>query len=155
MLQKKVIISMLILCIIGVLVGSFFYFDQQKRQPRSSVIMQEAQVDEVEIFILESFPVQVHVIARGELPDSCTEIDEVSIRREGDIFYITITTTRPFDKGAPVVTPFEEVIPLDVIGLKAGIYTVNVNGVIDTFEFQVDNILKTLEAYSFLDYHPV
>ena len=92
---------------------------------------------------------------RGLLTVKLTEIDEASIRREGGKFYITITTIRPFDKCAPVATPFEEVIPLDVIDLKAGIYTVNVNGVIDTFELQVDNVLKTIEARSFLEYHPV
>ena len=36
-----------------------------------------APVEEIEIVILESFPVQVHVIARGNLPDPCTEISEV------------------------------------------------------------------------------
>ena len=36
-----------------------------------------ALVDEIDILILESFPVQINVIARGNLPDPCTEISEV------------------------------------------------------------------------------
>ncbi|GAH56872.1 unnamed protein product, partial [marine sediment metagenome] len=36
-----------------------------------------ASVDEIDILILESFPVQINVIARGNLPDPCTEISEV------------------------------------------------------------------------------
>jgi len=43
---------------------------------------------------------------------------------------------------AQVMTPFEEVVALDVVGLKAGVYTVDVNGVGDTFELQMDNIFE-------------
>jgi inhibitor of cysteine peptidase len=37
------------------------------------------------------------------------------------------------------LVPFEETIPLDVEGLLAGEYTVNVNGVMATFTLDVDN----------------
>jgi inhibitor of cysteine peptidase len=36
---------------------------------------------------------------------------------------------------------FERVIALEVEGLKAGIYTVDVNGVIDRFELERDNVI--------------
>jgi len=102
-----------------------------------------ANVNDIEIMLLESFPVQVHVVARGEHPDSCTEVDKVTTRREGNTFFVTITTTRPADAMcAQVITPFEEIIPLDVVGLKAGVYVVDVNGVRDTFELQIDNTLE-------------
>jgi len=42
---------------------------------------------------------------------------------------------------AEVLVPFEETTSLDVVGLPAGVYTVNVNGVSDTFEFTVDNAM--------------
>ncbi|MEA1864193.1 MAG: hypothetical protein U9N46_03180 [Euryarchaeota archaeon] len=93
--------------------------------------------------LLESFPVQVNVVARGEYPDSCTEVDEITTRREGDTFFVTITAFRPADAMcAQVITPFEEVIALDVVGLKAGVYTVEVNGIRDTFELQMGNIFE-------------
>ena len=41
------------------------------------------------LVILESFPVQVQVIARGNLPDPCTEVSEVLQEREGNTFFIT------------------------------------------------------------------
>ncbi|MCA9900330.1 MAG: hypothetical protein KC433_19200, partial [Anaerolineales bacterium] len=41
-------------------------------------LQQEASVDSIEILILESFPVQVNVRARGDLPDGCTTIDNVT-----------------------------------------------------------------------------
>jgi len=98
-----------------------------------------APVDEIDILILESFPVQINVIARGNLPDPCTEISEVIKEREGDTFFITIKTYRSPGFCIQVLAPFEEIIPLDVYGLPAGTYTVDVNGVQDTFDLEVDN----------------
>ncbi|HDK26554.1 MAG TPA: hypothetical protein ENG48_05645 [Candidatus Atribacteria bacterium] len=100
-----------------------------------------APVEEIEIVILESFPVQVQVIARGNLPDPCTEISEVLQEKEGNTFFITIKTYRPPGLCIQVLAPFEEVIPLEVYELPAGTYTVDVNGVQGTFNLEVDNIL--------------
>ncbi len=100
-----------------------------------------AKVNSIDINILESFPVQVHIIARGELPDTATQIDQVLTRRLGNTFYVTITTSRTSDAGTPMIIPFKEIIPLDVYGLSAGTYTVDVNGVSSTFELSIDNIL--------------
>jgi len=99
-----------------------------------------ASVDEIDILILESFPVQINVIARGNLPDPCTEISEVLQEREGDTFFITIKTYRSPGLCIQVLAPFEEIIPLEVYGLPAGTYTVDVNGVQGTFDLEVDNI---------------
>ena len=98
-----------------------------------------ASVDEIDILILESFPVQINVIASGNLPDPCTEISEVIKKREGDTFFITIKTYRYPGFCIQVLAPFEEIIPLEVYGLPAGTYTVDVNGVKNTFDLEVDN----------------
>jgi inhibitor of cysteine peptidase len=103
----------------------------------------QAPVKSVEIVIMESFPVQVAVVARGELPDVCTEIDQVNQRIdvEDDTLWVEITTVRPTDLACiQVLAPFEERIPLDVYGLPAGTYTVDVNGVTGTFTLSVDNV---------------
>jgi len=99
-----------------------------------------APVDEIDILILEIFPVQINVIASGNLPDPCTEISEVIKEREGDTFFITIKTYRSPGFCIQVIAPFEEIIPLEVYGLTAGTYTVDVNGVQATFDLEVDNI---------------
>ena len=101
-----------------------------------------ALVDEIDILILESFPVQINVIARGNLPDPCTEISEVLQEREGNTFFVTIKTYRPPGPCIQVLAPFEEIIPLEVYGLPAGTYTVDVNGVQATFDLEVDNIIS-------------
>ena len=115
---------------------------QEPTAVEGGIVTEEAMVESIEILLLESFPIQVHVVAQGNLPDSCTEIAEITEERDGDTFRVTITTSRPADAMcAAVLVPFEEVISLDVVGLPAGVYTVNVNGVSDTFEFTVDNAM--------------
>lgn len=101
-----------------------------------------ASVDEIEIVISESFPIQVEVIARGNLPDPCTEIYQITQKREGDTFFITIKTYRTPDPCIQIIVPFEVKIPLNVYGLPAGTYTVDVNGVQATFDLEIDNILS-------------
>jgi inhibitor of cysteine peptidase len=111
--------------------------------PDQAVTTGKAPVHSIEILIMESFPVQVAVLARGELPDACTEIDQVDRRvdLESDTFWIEVTTVRPTDLACiQVLAPFEERIPLDVYGLPAGAYTVDVNGVTGTFTLSVDNV---------------
>lgn len=100
-----------------------------------------AAVESIDILILESFPVQVQAVARGNLPDGCTTLNEVTVERTGNTFQVTITTVRPVGMVCTeALVPFEKVIPLDVYGLPAGTYTVIVNGVSGTFELAVDNV---------------
>lgn len=100
-----------------------------------------AQVDEITIQILESFPVQVEAVIKGNLPDSCTDIDQVEQRfdSEEDTFWIEIKTVRTGEACAQVLTPFEETVPLEVYGLPAGTYTVDVSGMRETFTLDADN----------------
>ena len=129
-MSKKILLLGLILLIIIFFTGCFSLL------PTIGL----ASVDEIEILILESFPVQINVIARGNLPDPCTEISEVLQEREDDTFFITIKTYRSPGFCIQVLAPFEEIIPLEVYGLPAGTYIVNVNGVQGTFDLEVDNI---------------
>ena len=116
--------------------------------PYTDVMRKPANVTSVDLLMLESFPVQVHALIKGEHPDACTffygdgEPGGVEQRREGNTIYVEISTYRPLDMAcAQVITPFEHTVPLDVAGLPAGTYTVNVNGVTETFTLDVDNKL--------------
>jgi inhibitor of cysteine peptidase len=112
--------------------------------PGTGVITGTAVVESVDVRILESFPVQVQVLAKGYLQDSCTKLDTTTQSLDSHTFIVTMTTSRPADLACTqVITPFEEPIPLDVAGLKAGTYTVIVNGVTGTFTLDVDNVLIT------------
>ena len=101
-----------------------------------------AVVDSIDILIMESMPVQVSVVARGNLPDGCTTIGQAATERDDKIFVVTLTTRRPLDAVCTeALVPYEQAVPLDVAGLPAGVYTVTVNGVSDTFELAMDNVL--------------
>ena len=107
------------------------------------MVVGQATVESVEILILESFPVQVRAVVKGYNPDPCTKINEITQKRDGNTFVVTITTQR--DRGQAciqVISPFEESISLDVAGLNAGTYTVTVNGVSEQFTLDVDNVLR-------------
>lgn len=106
------------------------------------VIRGTATVESIDIQILESFPVQVRVVAQGLLADGCTTVGEISQELVDNTFMVTINTERPADEVCTqALVPFEETIDLQVRGLPAGTYTVNVNGVTGTFTLSTDNVL--------------
>ena len=55
----------------------------------------QAVVDSIDVLIMESFPVQVSVTARGNLPDGCTQIDEVITQQTVDTFLSLIHISEP------------------------------------------------------------
>ncbi|MEN8217424.1 MAG: hypothetical protein ABFS56_13865 [Pseudomonadota bacterium] len=112
-------------------------------QASSGINKPRAHIETIDIVILESFPVQVRVVAKGYFSDGCGRIDQIHTIRAGNSFNITITTRSVGEACTQALVPFEEVIELNVYGLKAGTYTVDVNGVTDTFKLDVDNILNT------------
>lgn len=95
----------------------------------------EAMVESVQVQILESYPVQVQATVRGQLPDACTYIASVTQQREGTTLRIQLATARnPNQLCAQVLTPFEQVVRLDVAGLPPGNYNVRVNEVSAPFQ---------------------
>ncbi len=103
----------------------------------------EAQIESVEVVILESFPVQVQVLIRGSLPNACTLLDQINQANNGASFDIAVSTVRQTDvMCAEQRQPFDQTAALDVVGLPAGTYTVNVssaNTVSSTFALALDN----------------
>ncbi len=99
-------------------------------------------VEEIEIMTHESFPIQVNVVARGHLPDNCTVIDDIIEDKTDDTLSLKIIMARQTDKDCSAKNQaFEEIIPLNVENLLAGVYVVNVNTLTDSFELGVDNII--------------
>ncbi len=108
-------------------------------------VTNQAVIDSVEILLMESMPVQVTVEITGSLSNGCLFIDTVETTREGMNFTINIITGRePQDVCTEALMPFTERVPLDVLGLEAGTYTVEVNGrsgaVTQTFDLAIDNV---------------
>jgi hypothetical protein len=104
-------------------------------------ILGSATVESVEILTLESFPVQIHVRVTGMLPDDCSELDDIVTQQDGNTFNVAVSMVqRPAADCGDAPVPFEEIVPLDVYGLPAGSYTVSVNGIEGSFNFDIDNL---------------
>jgi len=102
-----------------------------------------APVDEISVIIMESLPATAAVIAQGHLPDGCTTIADMLmvVDEEAGSFKVTLGTYRdPEAMCTMALVPFEEVIELPILGLLAGTYTVEVNGMTTTFDLAVDNV---------------
>lgn len=94
----------------------------------------EAVVEEVQVQVLESDPVQVQVVAIGYLPDGCTNLAEIYQNNESNSISVQLTTSRLIDAlCTEAIVPFEQTIPLNIEGLAPGDYTVLVNGISQPF----------------------
>ena len=107
-----------------------------------------AVVESIEVQLLESS--QVRAIVHGYLPDACTTIAHVNLERQEMSFRIQITTTRrPDARCAQQLTPFAQVVPLEMNGLPAGQYQVSSNNVFTTFTWvgngPVNNVPQRIE----------
>ena len=104
-------------------------------EPPSIPVSGTAVVQSVEIQILETHPVLVNAIIRGQLPDAaCTTISSIGQVRVGNTIHVTVSTaTDLLALCAQALTPFEQIISLDVSNLPPAQYVVNVNGVEQSF----------------------
>lgn len=109
-------------------------------EPVKELIHKEVPIEKVDLKMSESFPVQVRADITGYLTNSCSEMDQIGQNRLGTDFFVTVTEVRPKDAMcAQVITPFEKTVDIDVRGLEAGTYVVNVNGEHESFKLEVDN----------------
>ena len=104
----------------------------QPKPTRSAV--RQAQVSSLEIKMNGTAPVQVNVVVRGNLSESCAKLGDTQLSYASNTFMVTLASVSPADRGcAQIITPFELTIPLDTTGLGSGEYTVKVNGVSAVF----------------------
>lgn len=98
-------------------------------------------VESVEALILESFPVQVRIAVEGYKSVPCVELLPPAISRKDNTFTVALAESElgPAQSCIAIIDPFEISIPLDVVGLEAGDYTVIVNGVETEFTLDIDN----------------
>jgi inhibitor of cysteine peptidase len=94
-----------------------------------------AGVDRVTLRVDPGKPQQVTAKVAGYLGDACTSLGAVTQVRDGSTMRVNVGTLRPKDRMcAQVVKDFEIDVAIDVAGLAAGAYTVDVNGVAAAFE---------------------
>lgn len=115
--------------------------------PHKFEIDEAAYIDGMDIVFLESFPLQVHAVLKGNFPDGCTSIEHHEVKHDRSTFIIKVFTKRPMDAFCTeALVPFEYPVPLDVYGLTAGDYTVKAYNVLSEFTFTQDNIQPDKDA---------
>ena len=109
-------------------------------KPGDFEIGEAASIDSIETVFLESFPLQVHAVVKGNFPDGCTTIQRHEVERKGNIFLIKIFTQRPVGVFCTeALVPFEYTVPLDVYGLPADTYIAKAYNAVTEFTFSQDN----------------
>lgn len=110
---------------------------------------QPITVEQVEVEIGVGSPIPVHVIVSGNLPDPCSQVEYTEIKQDGSNFIITLSAAP--DTGGPAVDGcikdpmyFKMGIPLNVVDLPAGSYSVTVNGSRAAFKLDTANSTSSL-----------
>ncbi len=96
----------------------------------NDLIPGNAFISNSEIFIMESFPVQISLHITGELPNPCHSL-EVSIHPANESNEIVIDVYSLYDPAITCIQsiePFEENIHIPIGIMREGIYKVIVNG---------------------------
>jgi len=116
-----------------------------------STDQQHITVDQVEVEVGVGSPIPVHVIVSGSLPDPCSQVEYTEIIQDGSNFIIRLSATP--DTGGPAVDgcikdpmPFKMGIPLNVVDLPAGSYSVTVNGSRADFKLDTANTTSSLRT---------
>jgi inhibitor of cysteine peptidase len=150
-----IIIALLIVAFVGIRQGWFNFGGSGSttgQQIEDYDTQNEANMDAEKTFApvslarvdtTESFPVQKTLVLNGDLPNGCTYLNDSTQFRDGKTFYVELTTrVEESDICTQALTPYEKSIPLNVGGLPAGMYTVNINGEREIgFEIDQDNDL--------------
>jgi hypothetical protein len=106
---------------------------------------QLVDVDQVEAEVGVGSPIPVQVTVSGNLPDTCAQIELVQQRQEGSTFHITLSTIPSSAKDcAQDALPFRMMIPLNVVNIPAGLYSVEVNGLRTNFTLETGNTTSSL-----------
>ena len=102
-----------------------------------------AIVESIDLLIMESFPVQIRAVIKGDLPDGCAEIVDIEATRNNEKFTVKIITSHPIAAMCTeALVPFVKSISLDVLDLPAGTYTVEAYGKTASFTFSVKNSIQ-------------
>lgn len=102
-------------------------------------------IEQVDVQVSDSFPIHVEVLVSGKLADDCKMPAYEIAEAAGRVFTVNLIESATMPTVAncrPGNTAFVQRIPLAVDGLPAGVYTVNVNGVVKNFELAVDNVVR-------------
>lgn len=105
-------------------------------------LVQDAVVEKLTLLQAESFPPQIFMVVSGYLRNGCEALMPLTLESQTDNgFLYQLQTTQP--TGPTLVACTEALIPyeirekVDTTGLADGTYTIDVNGVTASFDWQI------------------
>ena len=103
---------------------------------------QPVKVVDVYVEVGVGSPIPVFVDIGADLPDICAQVEYVNTVQDGDMFKIQVGTTPSTKQDCQSDTiPFRMKIPLNVLDLPVGSYSVEVNGI--SADFNIDASAST------------
>lgn len=110
-------------------------WDMINQRTVDNLEISRAPIHEVEVYFMESFPIQVGVHIKGGLRDGCTTFHDAVVYMEGSVINIYVTIQHPTDAVCPAVYNFfEENLNLGSDFTAGATYTLKVNDFTTTFE---------------------
>lgn len=108
----------------------------------SEPLIQEAVVEDVSLLQAESFPPQIFMVVSGYLRNGCEALMPLSLESQANnTFSYQLQTTQPtgptFVACTEALVPYEIREKVDTSDLADGTYTVDVNGVTASFEWDI------------------
>lgn len=100
-----------------------------KPTPETEFVIEPIQIDQVDVRIMESFPVQVAAHITGVVGDGCSSLHGVTQAREDNTITLTIERRRELAEACTMIAQlYDETIRLEG-EFPTGDYTLIVNGV--------------------------
>lgn len=94
-----------------------------------NLLVRPAVLEDAQVNIRESDPVQIAVLVTGYYSDGCTTFHGVTQSVVGTRIVLMVTTERPRDAMCTqAIVPFSETVQVDIGGIAPGTYTLDVNG---------------------------
>ncbi len=133
-------------------VGSLFVITKSSGEPptpfveiQPEALYQSVKVDQVEVEVGVGSPIPVNVVVSGNLPDTCAQLEYSEVKQAGTNFVVKLSSIPSKAEGCIQDTlPFKIRIPLNVVGMPAGTYSVDVNGSHADFKLDTNNTTATL-----------
>ncbi len=132
--------------------GSLFMITKSSGEPPTPFVenlpaarYQPVAIDQVHVEVGVGSPIPVYVIVSGTLPDTCAQLEYSEVKQAGTSFAIQLSSIPSNAEGCVQDSlPFKFSIPLNVVGLPAGNYSVEVNGSRADFKLDTNNSTATL-----------
>lgn len=112
-------------------------------------------VESILVETIDSFPIEATVKVSGIQDDACPGTYHMSQNIHSNTIDLDLTRTREDVKCVPIKTKFQETFPIDILDLKKGTYTVNLQNATAEFVLSIDNTITLSDENVALELYPI